>query len=65
MSDDVLPEMKSNLTEHCKHYGHIEIIGSGGNINKLCKLYPDEPEREKIRITQEEAFVFHYGKDNI
>ena len=27
--------------------------------------YPDEPEREKIRISQEEAFVFHYGKDNI
>lgn len=39
VSDDVLPEMKSNLTEHCKHYGHIEIIGSGGNINKLCKLF--------------------------
>lgn len=36
-----------NLTRYAALYGNIQIIGSGGNINKLCKLAPHSKKKPR------------------
>lgn len=37
-----------NLTRYAALYGNIQIIGSGGNINKLCKLAPHSKKNQGL-----------------
>lgn len=47
LNDLVLSEdwdvMKKWIRNYCGDYGHIELIGSGGNINKVFKLSAKKP----------------------
>lgn len=36
---DVVERMKAEMAGYAENYDNISIIGSGGNINKLCRLY--------------------------
>ncbi len=39
VEEETYARMKSELAEYAAAYPDISIIGSGGNINKLCRLY--------------------------
>ena len=39
---------KQNLTKYAQQYGNIQIIGSGGNINKLNKLARHSKNANKV-----------------
>ena len=41
VEEDIMERLKTDMTEYAKNYKDITIIGSGGNINKLCRLYRD------------------------
>lgn len=41
----VMEEMKSELTKQTEGLDHVDIIGSGGNINKLYKLSPNKSKK--------------------
>lgn len=46
VSDDVVEELKKEMTKMHDDYGKINIIGSGGNINKLFRLSEDKNKKE-------------------
>lgn len=39
VAEGTIERLKADMTEYAKNYKDITIIGSGGNINKLCRLY--------------------------
>lgn len=41
VEEKTMERMKADMTEYAKNCKDITIIGSGGNINKLCRLYRD------------------------
>ncbi len=43
--DEVQKRMKTWLQQFKDYYGNIHLVGSGGNINKLVKLYGDFKNR--------------------
>lgn len=46
VKDDAWNLFRTNLTKYAELYGDITIIGSGGNINKLCKLAQHDKEQQ-------------------
>lgn len=46
VKDDVVDGLKSDMEAMAARYGTINIIGSGGNINKLFRLAEDKNKRE-------------------
>lgn len=41
VEEQTMERLKADMTEYSKNYSDITIIGSGGNINKLCRLWRD------------------------
>lgn len=41
VEEQTMNRLKADMTEYAKNYSDITIIGSGGNINKLCRLWRD------------------------
>ncbi len=39
VDEGTIERLKNDMAEYAKNYKDITIIGSGGNINKLCELY--------------------------
>lgn len=46
VKNDAWDLFRTNLTKYAELYGDITIIGSGGNINKLCKLAQHDKEQQ-------------------
>lgn len=44
---DVFERMRTDLAAYAKDYSNITIIGSGGNINKLSRLFHDSNRKGK------------------
>ena len=44
---DVFERMRADLAAYAKDYSNITIIGSGGNINKLSRLFHDTNRKGK------------------
>jgi len=44
VSEDEWNKLKDWLKTYTKDFGKIQLIGSGGNINKLSKLYSTQPD---------------------
>lgn len=55
LAQQVTKEEKRQLKEHLencqKEFGNITIIGSGGNINKLCRLANDGKKADRLSLT--------------
>ncbi|MGM9697365.1 MAG: Ppx/GppA family phosphatase [Prevotella sp.] len=50
VSPDVFEQMRSDLDLYAKDYNDIIIIGSGGNINKLSRLFHDSNRKGKRNL---------------
>ena len=50
VEDETFGRMKAELAQYAAAYPDISIIGSGGNINKLCRLY-DSGKGKKSKDT--------------
>lgn len=53
-------EMKNTVAEFCRGFDNIQIIGSGGNINKLFRLTPKR-ERKTDRMMVSSLKEIHAG----
>ena len=47
---DVLDSLKSDMTDYVKSYPGIIIVGSGGNINKLSRMFHESSKKSKHNI---------------
>lgn len=47
---NVFDKMRTDLQEYAKNYDNIVIIGSGGNINKLSRLFHDSNRKGKRNL---------------
>ena len=47
---DVIDTMKADMTEYAKSYPGIIIVGSGGNINKLSRMFHESSKKSKHNI---------------
>lgn len=47
VKEETLKQLETDLTKHAQAFENIKIIGSGGNINKLYKLYNMGNENKK------------------
>lgn len=52
VKNKTIREMKTILRNYSSQYPDINIIGSGGNINKLCKLIHDKDYEQNIKIPE-------------
>lgn len=52
VSAETLSELKENLSKVAKQYGEIQLIGSGGNINKLFKLTHNKSDKKEILMEE-------------
>ena len=50
VSPDVLDSLKSDMTDYAKSYPGIIIVGSGGNINKLSRMFHESSKKSKHNI---------------
>ncbi|MGM9733226.1 MAG: Ppx/GppA family phosphatase [Prevotella sp.] len=50
VSPDVIDTMKADMTEYAKSYPGIIIVGSGGNINKLSRMFHESSKKSKHNI---------------
>lgn len=46
VAEDTMSRMKADMEEYARNYKDITIIGSGGNINKLCRLYRERASKD-------------------
>lgn len=53
VKESTIKEYKRNLTKYAELYGDITIIGSGGNINKLCKLAQHDKNQQQVLAVSE------------
>lgn len=42
VEENTMERLKTDMAEYARNYKDITIIGSGGNINKLCSLYREK-----------------------
>lgn len=47
VEEGVVEKLRHDMEEYSKNYKNITIIGSGGNINKLCRLYHENVKGDK------------------
>ena len=47
---DVLDSLKADMTEYAESYPGIIIVGSGGNINKLSRMFHESNKKSKHNI---------------
>lgn len=48
VEEGTLERMRADMADYARNYSDIGIIGSGGNINKLCRLWNDgRPKSER------------------
>jgi len=47
VEETTIERLKNDMKEYAKNYHDITIIGSGGNINKLCRLYRELKPNER------------------
>jgi len=52
VSADTLKEMRSDMAHFAEELPDIQIIGSGGNINKLFKLSHNDKKRRAIQVAE-------------
>lgn len=45
VSTDVMEKMRADMEDYAGKYPDITIIGSGGNINKLCRLFREQQRK--------------------
>ena len=50
VSPDVIDTMRSDLTVYAKEYPGIIIVGSGGNINKLSRMFHESSKKSKHNV---------------
>ena len=50
VSPDVIDTMRSDLTVYAKEYPGIIIVGSGGNINKLSRMFHESSKKSKNNV---------------
>ena len=50
VSPDVLDSLKSDMTDYAKSYPGIIIVGSGGNINKLSRMFHESSKKSKSNV---------------
>ncbi|MGN0236494.1 MAG: Ppx/GppA family phosphatase [Lepagella sp.] len=50
VSPEVEEKMKSDLEEYAEQYPGIKIVGSGGNINKLSRLFHESNKKSKKNV---------------
>ena len=50
VAPDTVANMRSDLEEYAEKYPNIVIIGSGGNINKLSRLFHESSKKAKKNI---------------
>lgn len=50
VADDTVSKMKHDLAEYAANYPCIDIVGSGGNINRLCRIYVDREKGKKALL---------------
>ena len=47
--------MQNGLYQAAKHFGNVQVIGSGGNINKLCRLITQNKNATEFQVTDLQA----------
>lgn len=50
VAPDTVANMRSDLEEYAEKYPNIVIVGSGGNINKLSRLFHESSKKAKKNI---------------
>ncbi|MDY5182314.1 MAG: Ppx/GppA family phosphatase [Prevotella sp.] len=50
VAPDTVANMRSDLKEYAEKYPNIVIVGSGGNINKLSRLFHESSKKAKKNI---------------
>lgn len=50
VAPDTVENMRSDLEEYAEKYPNIVIVGSGGNINKLSRLFHESSKKAKKNI---------------
>lgn len=50
VAPDTVANMRSDLEEYAEKYPNIAIVGSGGNINKLSRLFHESSKKAKKNI---------------
>ena len=50
VAPDVISNMRADMTKYAESYPGIIIVGSGGNINKLSRMFPESNKKSKHNI---------------